>query len=91
VRVVVPVEHVLSHCCNMSGTIKNMREGVVVLRALVVFVCVHLRYFLYCSGSASCLTLVSRRGGCCFSSFYDFFFVFLLCCLVCLKQLHFYV
>jgi hypothetical protein len=56
VRVVVPVEHVLSHCCDMC-------------------------YFVYCGGSASCLTLVSRRGGRCFSSFYDFLFVLLLCCL----------
>jgi hypothetical protein len=40
-RVVVPVEHVLSHCCNMSGTIKNIYEGVVVLRVLCCdFVCV---------------------------------------------------
>jgi hypothetical protein len=61
VRIVVPVEQVLSHCCNMC-------------------------YFLYCSGWASCLTLVSRRGGCCFSSFYDFSFVFLLCCLLCLLE-----
>jgi hypothetical protein len=58
---VVPVEHVLSHCCDMC-------------------------YFVYCSGSASCLMLVSRRGGCCFSLFYDFSFVFLLCCLLCLLE-----
>jgi hypothetical protein len=48
VRVVVPVEPVLAHSCNMC-------------------------YFVYCSGSTRCLTLVSICGGCCFSSFYDFF------------------
>jgi hypothetical protein len=42
--------------------------------------------FVYCGGSAGCLTLVTRRGGCCFSSFYDFVFVFLLCCLLCLLE-----
>jgi hypothetical protein len=61
VCIVVPVEQVLSHCCNMC-------------------------YFVYCSGSASCLTLMSSCGGCCFLSFYDFFFVFLLCCLLCLWE-----
>jgi hypothetical protein len=44
---VVPVEHVLSHCCNRSGTIKNIHEGVVVLRVFSGFcVCVCTYAFL---------------------------------------------